>query len=225
LLHTKTQTMKTALKISAILFTALILHACGNDNARSSDNDTTAMDSIGDSTATNTADSTQKVDANDETTFLTTAAIGGMMEVEAANAAASQSKNQKVKEFALLMLKDHGKANQEVAMLAKKFAIAIPKTLPEDQMMHLKGLQSVNDHKFDQQYITMMLSDHAKTVKLFAAGENLTNADLKAFAAKTLPIIQSHYDKAVAIGKTLNLSNTGNGDDIHGASPAPGHTN
>jgi len=217
--------MKSTLKFPAILIAAFIMQSCSNSENKNVGSDTTALDSIRDSTVANSTDHAHELDASDETTFLTAAAFGGLMEVEAANAAAIHSKNAAVKEFAMLMMKDHGKANQEVATLASKLSIAIPKTLPEDHAMHLKDLNTLNDLKFDQQYITMMLTDHAKTVKLFTSGKNLANADLKAFATKTLPIIQSHYDKAVAIGKTLNLTNTGNGDDIAGESPAPGHTN
>ncbi|MEJ7558156.1 MAG: DUF4142 domain-containing protein [Pedobacter sp.] len=218
--------MKTSLKIPALFIVAILLQSCANNENKDAANEkTTALDSIKDSTMLNDTEHVHDADATDETTFLQAAAVGGLMEVEAANAATTQTKDPAVKEFAMLMLKDHGKANQEVAMLAGKVLATIPKTLPEDHAKHLRDLQVLNDHKFDQQYITMMLSDHAKTVKLFTAGQKLTNPDVKAFAAKTLPIIQAHYNKAVAIGKTLNLSNVNNGDDLQEVSPSPGQTN
>lgn len=217
--------MKSTLKYPAILIAAFVMQSCSNSENNNASSDTTALDSIRDSTVLNSADHAHDVDASDETTFLSAAAVGGLMEVEAATAAAIHSKNAAVKEFAMLMMKDHGKSNAEVATLASKLSIAIPKSLPDDHAMHLKELNTLNDNKFDQQYITMMLTDHAKTVKLFTSGKNLANSELKAFATKTLPIIQSHYDKAVVIAKTLNLSNTGNGDDIAGESPSPGQTN
>jgi len=218
--------MKTTTKYLTILVAAVLIQSCSNSENKSTGNDTGALDSIKDSTAamstsTNAPDSS----VTDESTFANTAAIGGMMEVEAATLAASQSKNKDVKEFAMLMLKDHGKANQELKMIAEKNAMQLPKVLPDEHAMHLANLKTLNDQKFDQQYITMMVNDHAKTVKLFEAGKQLSNAELKAFATNTLPVIQGHYEKAVKIAKTLNLSNTGNGDDIHGASPAEGHTN
>jgi putative membrane protein len=218
--------MKTSLKLPAIVIAAILIQSCASSDRKDSAADsTTVMDSIRDSTVLNDSTHVHEVDATDETTFLKAAAVGGLMEVEAANAAATRTKNSAVKDFATLMLKDHGKANQEVARLSSKLSVAIPKTLPEEHAQHLRELQRLNDHKFDQQYITMMLSDHAKTVKLFRAAQTLKNPDVKAFAAKTLPVIQAHYDKAVAIGKTLNLSNVNNGDDLLGVSPSPGQTN
>jgi putative membrane protein len=217
--------MKPILTIPAILLSALLLQSCGNSDNKSTDADTSAIDSIRDSTVANHDAHGIDADANNETTFLNAAAVGGMMEVEAATVAASKSNNTAVKEFALMMLKDHGKANQEVKTLATKLSIAIPTALPDEHAMHIKDLQKLYENKFDQQYITMMINDHAKTVKLFKSGSELPNADLKAFATKTLPVIQSHYDKAVAIAKTLNLSNTGNGDDIIGVSPSEGTKN
>jgi putative membrane protein len=217
--------MKATLKFSAILLGIFLLQSCGTSEDKNADTDTSAIDSIRDSTVANNSSDAKQSDAPDEATFLSAAAVGGLMEVEAANAAASQSSNTKIKEFAMLMLKDHGKANQDVASLAAKLAVSIPKSLPDDHAMHLRELKKLNDNKFDQQYITMMLADHAKTVKLFTAGQSLSNAEVKAFAIKTLPIIQAHYDKAVTISKTLNMSNTGNGDDLQGVSPSKGKTN
>ena len=218
--------MRTSLKLPAVVIAAILIQSCASSDHKDTATDsTTAMDSIRDSTVLNDSTHVHEVDATDETTFLKAAAVGGLMEVEAANAAATRTKNSAVKDFATLMLKDHGKANQEVARLSSKLSVAIPKTLPEEHAQHLRELQRLNDHKFDQQYITMMLSDHAKTVKLFRAAQTLKNPDVKAFAAKTLPVIQAHYDKAVAIGKTLNLSNVNNGDDLLGVSPSPGKRN
>jgi putative membrane protein len=224
-LHTKTLIMKINLKFPVMIIAVVLIQSCASNENKDTGNDTTAIDSIRDSTVLNSPDHTHEADANDETTFLKAAALGGLMEVEAANAASTQSKNSAVKDFATLMLKDHGKANKEVKELASKLLIAIPTALPAEHLKHLREMKRLNDHKFDQQYITMMLSDHAKTVKLFTAGQRLANPGVKAFAIKTLPIIQAHYDKAVAIGKTLNLSNVNNGDDLQGVSPSAGESN
>lgn len=214
--------MKTSLKFPAIFIAAIMFQSCSNSETKNRKADTTALDSIRDSTIANSTDHSHELDANNETTFLNAAAVVGLMEIETATAAASNSKNPAVKEFAMLMRKDHGKANQEVAILASKLSIAFPKSLPDEQAQHLMDLKKLNDNKFDQQYITMMLSDHAEAIKIFSAGKTIANVDVQAFAAKTLPVIQSHYDKAVAIAKTLNLSNVGRGDDLQGVSPSAG---
>ncbi|MFP5079416.1 DUF4142 domain-containing protein [Pedobacter sp. JCM 36344] len=214
--------MKTSFKFPAIFIAAVMFQSCSNSETKNRKADTTALDSIRDSTIANSTDHSHELDANNETIFLNAAAVGGLMEIETATAAASQSKNPAVKEFAMLMRKDHDKANQEVAILASKLSIAIPKSLPDEQAQHLMDLKKLNDNKFDQQYITMMLSDHAEAIKIFSAGKTIANVDVQAFATKTLSVIQSHYDKAVAIAKTLNLSNVGRGDDLQGVSPSAG---
>jgi len=214
--------MKTSFKFPAIFIAAVMFQSCSNSETKNRKADTTALDSIRDSTIANSTDHSHELDANNETIFLNAAAVGGLMEIETATAAASQSKNPAVKEFAMLMRKDHDKANQEVAILASKLSIAIPKSLPDEQAQHLMDLKKLNDNKFDQQYITMMLSDHAEAIKIFSAGKTIANVDVQAFATKTLSVIQSHYDKAVAIAKTLNLSNVGRGDDLQGVSPYAG---
>jgi putative membrane protein len=48
--------------------------------------------------------------------------------------------------------------------------------------------------------MSMMVDDHKEDVSLFEATSNNGNdADLKAFAAKTLPILRTHLDSAQAV--------------------------
>jgi putative membrane protein len=83
----------------------------------------------------------------------------------------------------------------------------------------------MNDLAFDKQYMTMMIADHANTVKLFDDGTRVPDADLKAFAGKTIPLIRQHRVKALAIGKKLNLKNVNTGDDLGGVSQAANSSN
>ena len=213
--------MKKSFSFSAAAVITCIFLACNGADHKQEDHTRSTIDSIQDSTAA--AGLSAGVDSNaQQFTFINAAAVGGLMEVEAANAAVTLSKNSAVKQFAMQMLKDHGKANQELAVVASELGLSVPKSLPDMEKMHIADLKTLGDKKFDEQYITMMLGDHAKTIKLFTEATTLNNPSLKDFAKRTLPVIESHYTKAVAIGKSLNLSHAGNGDDPQGMSPAPG---
>ena len=203
-----------------LLVIPIIAAACGSPERENRDAEATQIiDSISDTTARANA-ITADVNLNgDEKTFLLAAATGGMMEVEAANLAIQLSKNEVVKSFAQMMLADHTKANKDLAAIVAAKGMKLPTTLSEENQTHLAALKKLSGKQFEEQYMTMMINDHAKTVKLFSEGSVLQDSSLKSFAGKTLPVIAGHYKEAVKIGKTLNLSHAGTGDNLHGESP------
>ena len=213
--------MKNSFSFSIAAVAMCTFLACNGTDRKQGDQSRSTIDSIQDS-STHTKMPGDTTANGQQQTFVNAAAIGGMMEVEAANVAITLSQNPAVKEFAMQMLKDHGKANQELSTLAPQLGLQVPRSLPDMEKMHISDLKTLGDKKFDEQYITMMLADHAKTMKLFGEGTTFADSSLQNFAKRTLPIIKSHYVKAVKIGKSLNLSHAGNGDDPQGMSPAPG---
>lgn len=197
------------------------LQACGNTDRKGRDE---AAGNITDSLSDSTRGAqvvTADVNLNgDGKVFALSAATGGLMEVEAAALALKKSKNKEVKDFAEQMLKDHGAANAELEKIANAKGLNLTKTLPDALAGHLADMNTLADRAFDVQYIRMMVKDHQNTVNLFTEGSRLADAELKAFAVKTLPVIQRHYQTATELGDRLNISNANNGDDVLGLSPA-----
>ncbi|SMC89365.1 DUF4142 domain-containing protein [Pedobacter africanus] len=194
------------------LFFVMGLQACNNADRNVRDEKDT-INRVETRTAGTNLDGDGKV-------FALSAATGGMMEVEAAGVAIKKSRNKLVKDFASLMLKDHGAANQELKTIAEAKGLNLPQTLPAEMAHHITELNGLEDRAFDVQYIRMMIGDHQRTVQLFTEGANLADPELKAFATKTLPVIRQHNEKAVEIGKHLNVTNANNGDDVLGISPS-----
>lgn len=197
------------------------LQACGNADRNGRDQAATEMtDSLSDTTQRAQA-ATADVDLNgDGKVFALSAATGGMMEVEAAGLALKRSKSKIVKDFAAMMQNDHKLANDELKKIADAKGLQLAQTLPEEMASHISEMNSLEDRAFDVQYMRMMINDHVKTMQLFTDGSRLADPELRAFALKTLPLIRKHYEYALKIGKGLNISNTGNGDDLMGLSPA-----
>lgn len=138
-----------------------------------------------------------KVDG-DEATFMTKAAIGGMMEVDAGKIA-MKSTNPKVKAFAAQMVADHTKANAELKALAAKKQIILPSEYPSEEKAHMDMMKKMTGADFDKHYIDMMVTDHDKTIALFKAGAMAQDKEVKDFANKTIPVITGHFEKAKAI--------------------------
>ena len=70
---------------------------------------------------------------------------------------------------------------------------------------HSAKFSKLSSDKFDKAYMKEMVKDHEKDVKEFQkAADKSDDADLKAWAGKTLPTLQTHLDKAKEIDKNLS---------------------
>lgn len=149
------------------------------------------------------AESTQSGLDEAGATFLRKAAVGGIMEVEAANIAIENASNPKVKEFASQMIADHTLANSELKKLAVEKKVITPDALPAEDQIHLNEMKKMTGAAFDKHYIGMMVTDHEKTIALFKDGAQNRDASLKSWATKTLKIIEGHDVAAKEIASTL----------------------
>ena len=132
--------------------------------------------------------------------FLMDAAMGGMMEVELGRVAAQQGASEAVKQFGQRMVDDHSKANAELTTLATSKGITLPTELDAKHRQHVTKLSAMSGADFDRAYSKMMLSDHNKDVSEFEKESTKGgDADLKAFAGRTLPTLQEHLQMAKAL--------------------------
>ena len=141
---------------------------------------------------TNTTTTTGAV-SDDDREFFTKAAQGGIYEVKAAQLVVSKTQNQEVKAFAQRMIADHSKANDELKALAAKKSVTLPADVSDAQREDYDELVKLTGADLDKEYVSMMVADHNDDVDEFSEQATEANdADLKAFAAKTLPVLQSH---------------------------------
>ena len=132
--------------------------------------------------------------------FLMEAAMGGMLEVELGRLATQQGASEAVKQFGQRMVDDHGKANQELMSLAQSKGITLPTELDEKHKKDMTKLSALTGADFDREYGKMMLSDHRKDVSEFEKQSTRGgDADLKAFATKTLPTLKEHLQMAESL--------------------------
>jgi putative membrane protein len=137
-------------------------------------------------------------DFEDAAEFAMKAADGGMFEVDDSKLAAQKASSTTVKNFAKKMVTDHTKTNNELKSLASKKNITLPATMSDDHKKKLDKLSGLTGADFDEEYMEAMDKDHEKDVKLFekAAEDDDLDAEIKAFAAKTLPTLRMHSEMA-----------------------------
>lgn len=131
--------------------------------------------------------------------FIEHAAKAGTEEVAVSQAALPHLTNPQAKDFAQMMVSDHTGANQELTALAAQKGVTLPAKQPDT-----KKWDKAKDKDYDQEYIEKMVKDHDDAVDLFTkATKNAADADVRAFATKTLPTLQAHQAKAKEIKQAL----------------------
>lgn len=154
-------------------------------------------------------------------TFVTKAANGGLFEVESSKVAVQKAQRDDVKSFAQQMVDDHGKANQELMAEAQQAGIQVPAKLDSAHQARLDKLNGASGAAFDRAYIAAQETAHREAVSLFRTyAKSGDNAGLKAFAGKTLPVIEGHETKL----KQLQKSASGKADTKSGKSNSPSRT-
>jgi putative membrane protein len=191
--------MKNLGSICAIALAACAFAACNNTQH----NSVAKADSVNKSKDTSTHANALATNT-DDAKFAVEAANGGMAEVELGKIAEQKATNPRVKKFAEMMVMDHSKANEELMSLAKVKNITLPKTCGPDEQKTINDLSKKSAKDFDKAYVDDMVSDHKKDVKKFQdAIKDAKDPDVKAFATKTLPVLQTHLDSITAIQKSM----------------------
>ena len=146
------------------------------------------------------AQATAQLSGQDKS-FLKDAAEGANAEVSASQLALTQSGNADVKTFAQMMVDEHGKAGSELKGLAEQKGVKVSDTPSTLKKAEIKMLSERKGSSFDQHYADSIgVKAHADTIKLFQKEvDKGTDADVKAWASKTLPALQHHLEAAQAL--------------------------
>jgi putative membrane protein len=135
--------------------------------------------------------------------FVTETANSDMLEIESSKLVAVKA-DAKDKAFAEQMIKDHTAASAELKGLVRsgKVQVNLPSVMDKAHGAKLDKLNSLNGADFVKGYEDMQVSAHKDAVSLFERyAKSGDNADLKPFAAKTLPHFREHLQMAQDLNK------------------------
>jgi len=142
--------------------------------------------------------------AKDSSKFAPTAAQGGMAEVELGKLALQHAVDPSVRQFGQRMITDHTRANAELKAIAAQKNIPLPAEMSSEQKSTMEKLSKLAGAEFDKEYMSDMVKDHETDVKDFQTQANDGNdAEIKGFAARTLPTLQSHLQMARDVAKKI----------------------
>lgn len=133
------------------------------------------------------------------TDFVQKAAMSDMYEVEAGKIASQKGQSDAVKSFGQMMVDAHSKTTEELKgiVASENIKVDLPSKLDASHQKLIDDLNAASDADFDKIYAKQQIDGHQDAVNLFDAyAKKGDNAALKAFAQKTLPVIQQHLDAA-----------------------------
>ena len=190
--------------LAAVLAMALLLvGGCKSettDGLPASDTTGTAQSpstATSDPTTTGATGGTSSTVSPTDKEWVTTAGMSNLAEIEQSNLALERAQNADVRAFAQRMATDHAKAGEELEQLVSAKGLTLPAQVSGEHKSAVDHLRGLSAAEFDKAYMQHMVGDHDKAVAHFTTGStSAEDADIKGFAAKTLPTLQEHAKMA-----------------------------
>lgn len=134
--------------------------------------------------------------------FAMQAAASDQFEIQSSQAALQMSHAPRVRQFAQRMIDAHSRTTQQLTQIATSKGMSLQPALDPDQQKMVSDLQAMSPGRaFDRAYLHDQVAGHQAAVEVFQNEiTNGSDAELKAFAQKTLPVIKSHLRDAHRIG-------------------------
>jgi putative membrane protein len=212
--------MKRIAAVIIVTLAALVLHACKGSGKNDKVTTDTFLNDVKDTmpaTTTATASGTladkehdvhpvtlTPVVSSKDVRFASVAANDGINEVNNGKMAQQKTTNERVRNFAAMLVNDHTKVGDELATIARDKKITLPALPGIAEMRQANRLAMKQGNDFDKAYVDAMIDDEKKTIALFEnASTNCVDQTLKAFASKTVPVLKMHLDSAQAIRASI----------------------
>lgn len=139
--------------------------------------------------------------------FVDMIATADMTEAHEGQVAENHATRADVKDFAKTLVQDHTQAYEQLTELAAKDGISIPKGINVARNSEIQQLTRLKGVRFDQQFDRDEIADHQRvlaSVKREAAQGQ--DPDVKAYAAKMIPVLEKHLSLAQQCAKQAGHS-------------------
>ena len=212
--------MKRIAAIIIVTLAAFVLHACKSSGKNDKVATDTFLNDIKDTASAVAATPAAKISVDKEhdvhpvtlvplvsakdVKFASIATNDGINKVNNGKMAQEKTTNERVRNFAAMLVNNHTKFGDELANIARDNKITLPALPGIAEMRQANRLAMKQGADFDKAYVDAMIDDEKKAIALFQnASTNCTDQSLKAFAAKTIPVLKIHLDSAQAIRNSI----------------------
>jgi putative membrane protein len=198
---------RKAIFATAAVAAALALSACHKTGTNAGQDvknpgDSAAVNTVQDVAAGPTGLASAAM-ANTAPEFVTAAAMSDMYEIEAGKIAQARAKRADIKAFGKMMVEGHTKTTADLkkVLADNKIDIAPPAALDDRRMGMLNNLRAAGDADFDLAYLHQQTAAHLEALTLMSGyADHGDNDALKAAAAKTKGVVQTHLDHLKMVG-------------------------
>jgi len=155
--------------------------------------------------------------SNSDRQIMETMARANLAEADFGRIAETNAASPDVKTFARQMVTDHSEANRQLQELAAHKGVKLPSDLDAASRKSIEEAKAKAGPEFDQIYVNeAAVKDHTGARELFArAAKTAKDPDLRAYATKTLPVIDHHLEMARQLSRSV-----GGGPSTRGAGAA-----
>lgn len=177
-------------KLKLIILSGLVAGAVACNDAGTADANTTTADSNANNEATSATLAEKDVQ------FLNDVAASNMAEIKMGQLAQQKGMAQDVKDLGKMLETDHSAVLGEVRNFSSQHSVTLPAEENSDQKDMYNKLNGKTGKEFDKDWCDHMIDAHEKSISKFENAQNdAGNADLKSWAANTLPKLRTHLDK------------------------------
>lgn len=146
-------------------------------------------------------------DQQQDREFVQKATAAGKSEVRLGELGQLRGTHAMVREYGMMMVKDHQTANKELEELVMQKGYAdmpgIADTAADDDEAY-QQLSKKKGAGFDKAFVQQMVKDHEKVIRLFTMqAENGKDEQLKNWAARKLPVLKEHLEHAKRLQETI----------------------
>jgi putative membrane protein len=179
----------------AMAFGGAVAQNTGTSGTAATNRDTTANSTTA-ASSTRTGASAKVASADQK--MMRDIAHANISEIAAGKLALEKSQSDDVKSFAQKMIDDHTKAQQELQTLADSKGVKLPTEPDAKHKAMAKMMSALKGDAFDKRYLKQGgLNDHENTHKLLERVQaKAKDADLQAYAAKTISAVDQHLTLA-----------------------------
>ena len=138
-------------------------------------------------------------DKGDPAHYVTNAAISDLFEVESGKLATTKAREDRVKDFGRMMVRDHTDSTKKLKDAVKSANVNVepPDELDDEHKKMLEQLKDASDGRFDRMYMDMQVKGHNQALELHRGYARAGEVEaLKSFANEVVPVIEKHREVA-----------------------------
>jgi putative membrane protein len=145
--------------------------------------------------------------SNADKHFLTTAANADMTEANEGQIAENKSARDDVKDLGKTMAQDHTENYARLTALAAQDGVPIPNGIDTGKDRTIQQLVRLKGASFDRTFTADEITAHRQAITIFKReAEHGQDPEVKAFATKTIPVLEKHLQMAEACAKAAKHS-------------------